>query len=324
MTPSPQRSCLRVLTKDGVALWVDRVHPVAPKRGSVLMVHGLGANRLTFDFPQRSLATYLARRGWDCFVAELRGTGRSDHPAHWDIAHYLDQDLPALVEAVQHAGDGPLFWIGHSMGGILLLNWWAERGEAAGVSGGITVGSAADYRVGASGFRKLAALRRVLEPALTRRPLAIPWHHLTRTLSPMVGNVRLPLEDFNLWRGNMEVELCRQLMREGFGVIPTPLLQSLATTFDEAGFQRPGQPPLLTRLSRVSGPLMVVAGTLDAQCPPEAALHTARLLPQGEAWVVGREYGQADDYGHFDLVLGVRAPREVWPRLGKWLAERVA
>jgi hypothetical protein len=48
-------------------------------------------------------------------------------------------------------------------------------------------------------------------------------------------------------------------------------------------------------------------------------------LPSGAASYLefGRAHGHAVDYGHVDLVLGRAAPGEVFPALGRWLAEHV-
>ena len=38
-----------------------------------------------------------------------------------------------------------------------------------------------------------------------------------------------------------------------------------------------------------------------------------RVLP------FGKRYGQREDYGHYDLLVGRHAPSEAWPRILEWL-----
>ena len=40
---------------------------------------------------------------------------------------------------------------------------------------------------------------------------------------------------------------------------------------------------------------------------------------RGSMQVFGKEQGHADHYGHFDLLMGRRAGREVFPHIDRWL-----
>ena len=69
-------------------------------------------------------------------------------------------------------------------------------------------------------------------------------------------------------------------------------------------------------LSRVGVPTLHVAGAQDLLAPPEAVEHAKTLLGGPcEILVAGRVSGFGDDYGHGDLVLGRRAPDELYPRI---------
>jgi hypothetical protein len=70
----------------------------------------------------------------------------------------------------------------------------------------------------------------------------------------------------------------------------------------------------------------VVAGSGDQLATPGSVRRALDTLPHGTATYLefGRAHGHAVDYGHIDLVLGRRAPAEVFPILGRWLAEAVA
>src|SRR5580700_1073449 len=88
----------------------------------VLLIHGYGQNRYAWHLPARSFSNYLARAGFDVFNLDLRGHGRSRHlgahrPTH--VADHVREDVPAAVEEVQRiSGARPVYYLGHSMGGL--------------------------------------------------------------------------------------------------------------------------------------------------------------------------------------------------------------
>ncbi|MDP8257405.1 MAG: alpha/beta fold hydrolase, partial [Candidatus Alcyoniella australis] len=92
---------------------------------NLLCIHGLGQNRLTYDLPTISPANYFAETGLDVWLADLRGHGLSRElgaaaPSSFD--EYVSQDLPALINYIEQHNDGPLFIVGHSLGGTILYS----------------------------------------------------------------------------------------------------------------------------------------------------------------------------------------------------------
>ena len=128
----PPAERLTATTRDGqnLALWRVRPSGACPElgrrasRGAVLLLHGLSANRFAFHWPGRSIASYLAAEGFDCYVGELRGAGQSvPTVSTWTFHDYLEQDVPALLERVRDASGHPrVHFMGHSMGGILAMS----------------------------------------------------------------------------------------------------------------------------------------------------------------------------------------------------------
>jgi hypothetical protein len=119
-------------------------HPFE-KKLPLLLVPGCASNAYTFDVaPSASLARALAKEGHDVFVVECRGVGFSRpwrSPNEWadaktntpkqhaptfgdfDYDTYLREDLPlacGYVAAV--VGERKLGAVGHSMGGMLVMN----------------------------------------------------------------------------------------------------------------------------------------------------------------------------------------------------------
>lgn len=309
---SPQ--LFHVVSGDGVRLALH--HLRGRGRGTVICCHGLGANRLAFDLgPQASLARHLVGAGFDVFLLELRGHGLSERPRRpWAFDTYLEQDLPAAIAAVTEKNKARPAFIGHSMGGILALGYLASGGE--GLSAVVTVGSTLDYSASTSGFHRLLPLRR----ALRYLPM-VPVDLVARRSAAFVGRWISPYERFNVWSTNVEQAAWRRICEEGFHPVSPPVMEQLATAFQAGGLaSRDGGRRYLAGLAASTTPLLLVAGSRDAQCPPEAARATLRLAGKGaELAIFGRDQGCADDYGHFDLLIGRRAAHEVFPRVESWL-----
>lgn len=314
----PAEEFHRARTADGHELALRRLTPASGEvvGPPVMLLHGLAANHTGFHMPERSLASWLVARGHDVWMPELRGHGDSA-PRHygWRLDDYLTQDLPSILETIlSRSGQERLHWVGHSMGGVLLMCYGIMNPDAP-IARGVTVASALDYRVGATGFKALLALRPVIE-----RLEVIPYGGLVHMLSPALGRGSRAIERFNVWPENVEPRLVRRLHARVFHAIPTSLLSSLATTFEETGFRLETGQTFLDAAQDFSFPLLMLAGSRDMQVSVGAVEHTAALIgEEARAITFGRERGHALDYGHFDLIIGRRAPAEVWPELAAWL-----
>ncbi|MCA9626133.1 MAG: alpha/beta hydrolase [Myxococcales bacterium] len=306
-----------ILARDGVELALWRV---GSARGEpVLLLHGLGSNRLGFDWPGRSFAAWLAERGYDVFLPELRGHGASERPSSgWTLDDYLAHDLPAVLDAItEMTGYSQTHWVGHSMGGLL---WFllATHGDPQAVRSAIAVGSALDYRPGASGFRSLLGLK-----PLARRLPSIPYGRLMHWLAPTFGRAHASPDAFNVHPSNVEARLNRRLHANAFETIPTSLLEQLSSAFDDSGLaSRDGAICYLQPRRRLTTPTLLVAGSRDPQATLEAVRASAEQLGEhARVLELGRSQGCRDEYGHWDLLVGRRAQREVWPRLLGWLEQ---
>ena len=311
-TPAAER--LDTTTRDGQRLALWRVRPEGVSRGAVLLLHGLSANRFAFHWPGRSLAAYLSAYGFDAYVAELRGAGEStpNHPT-WSFHDYLEQDVPALLDAVREAsGRDRVHFVGHSMGGILMMCHGILTG-AAGLLSGTALGSALDYGHGASGFGPLLKVRPLLEQITS-----LPWGQAMRALAPLLARLPDPLAGFNFHPDNAEAALVRAVYANAFTVLPTALLGSLATTFEPGGLKSRSGESFLARAGEFKAPLLLMAASDDRQCPLPALEATAQATG-AQVLRFGDQYGHRAEYGHFDLLLGRHAPDEVWPALVRWL-----
>jgi pimeloyl-ACP methyl ester carboxylesterase len=316
-----------VTTSDGWRLALCRyVQPGELRtRFPVLLCHGLGANRFSFDLGRDpSLAAYLAHAGFDVWVLELRGHGRSDRPGlfarrrfGWSFDDYLRFDLPAAIEKVQEVtGQRQLHVIGHSMGGMLFLSYC---GNASEVRSAITIGSSLDFSRTGSDFVRLLKWK-WLAHALPALPVGL----LTLMVTPCAGRIANRIEEFTMWFANVDPVITRLHYANTFHAISSPVLLQLSTLFEAGGLRRwNGTGSYLDQAACSRVPTLFVAADRDRQCPVEACRRTYECLRQSSdahrLVVCGQESGQQEHYGHFDLLIGKRAAEEVFPEIERWL-----
>jgi pimeloyl-ACP methyl ester carboxylesterase len=95
-----------------------------------MLMAGFSGNGFNYDiaFERSNFALYLARRGFDVWVCNFRGTGREPYRSDGgDYSHFIQDlgiyDLPALIEAVTaRTGKKPVI-VGHSMGGVVCYGY---------------------------------------------------------------------------------------------------------------------------------------------------------------------------------------------------------
>jgi len=95
--------------------WGDRAAP------PVVCVHGVSAHGRRF----RKLAEERLAARFRVLAPDLRGHGRSEYDPPWDLGTHVDD----LVETLGELGVGVAAWVGHSMGGRLILELAARSPE---------------------------------------------------------------------------------------------------------------------------------------------------------------------------------------------------
>jgi hypothetical protein len=76
-------------------------------------------------------------------------------------------------------------------------------------------------------------------------------------------------------------------------------------------------------LSGLKCPVLIVGGTVDLLCPPDAtrSLFEAVGSPNKKLLMMGKSYGHSSEYGHGDLVIGTHAPTEVYGAVASLAAD---
>jgi alpha-beta hydrolase superfamily lysophospholipase len=125
-------------TADGLELAGIALRPPAEPKAAVAMVHGFGEHAGRY----RALQDALVAAGFAVGAADLRGHGRSPgargHVDRWDDYR---ADTAAIVGLARSLAPGrPVFLFGHSMGGLIVLDYALARPD--GLSGVIASGPA--------------------------------------------------------------------------------------------------------------------------------------------------------------------------------------
>lgn len=120
---------ITALTADGVTLRIDRLRPTnGVPRGAIVCLHAMMTDGRYFGARKAddTFAHVLAREGFEVFVPDFRGHGRSQPPTaerdDWSFDDLVELDLPAIVTACATAAGctaNDLVLLGHSLGGLV-------------------------------------------------------------------------------------------------------------------------------------------------------------------------------------------------------------
>ncbi len=321
----------RARTRDGWRLALYRHQPGRSSHQTpVLLCHGMSSNRWDMDGPGRlSLARYLARRGYDAWVVELRGAGRSTRPTwwngkqyNWTFEDYVHHDARAALQTVlRETGAQRVHWVGHSMGGMIAYALLMSPVHLK-IASAVTLGSPTMSDVGhplldfGVPYRSLLRYWRGRIPIGTLARLGAPFARLlARFLEPSIAELG--------WHpGNADLPLLRTLMLTAVDDLPASLLREFARWYEaKAMSDRYGMFDFTEHLERITTPILVIAGSKDELTPVRDLERVyKRIAARDKAFrVIGKEHGFAHDYSHADLVLGLHAPRDVYPLVLGWL-----
>jgi pimeloyl-ACP methyl ester carboxylesterase len=312
--PGRPDQLIEAVAADGWRLQLARRRPKgAARRIPVLLVHGVAMNRQALDFgvERYSLAAVLAAAGLDCFAIDLRGHGGSRRrPAHgdeeWTLDDYLALDVPAALDAIEAAtGERQVLWVGHSQGALLgLVAAQKYPDRIAGV-----VALAPPIRL-----PREPAEHRFL-PGLARFRLFRP---LAELAAPLAGWWQPGRAGLCIQLGNMERPIYRRLLMNAIEELPPGVVRHFMTLVGEGRLgSLDGHEDWLEGLAACRQPALFVAA-------PRDGLATLAGVEEGHARWGGEKtlLVAGPEVGHGDLILGKRAPAELFPVVRDWLTAR--
>ena len=142
----------------------------------IFMLHGSIENGFIFYTEKgKGLACFLAKQGFDVYVADLRGRGKSKPSinAHSSFGQYeaITRDIPLFLEKIQSLNAQKMHLIAHSWGGVLVSSFlvrypqWLDKVCSKICFGTKRVVTARTFEA----FVKLKVLWRYVAPLLVRK-----------------------------------------------------------------------------------------------------------------------------------------------------------
>jgi len=312
-------------TQDGWQIALHRYVPSELKFNEpVVLCHGMGANRNNFDLmDDRSLARDLRDRGFDVWSVELRGTGFSSRPK-WYQPHrwtqgfddYLEQDLPAALTLVRKAtGAERVWWVGHSMGGLLGYARLGKRGQH-GLAGLVAVSSPL--------YLGQSRMVRMLRPFVWLMTLTrvVAFRPAARFFSPYMGWPPGWISRVSISKGGMRGPVLRRCMVNLVeNTTANVLRQFLRWSKTDAFESRTGDEDYLENLNKIKEPVLIVAADADNLAPPRAVEPAYERIGSGDKQlrIFGGDRGDDCEFGHGDILLGDNSRETVFLEIIEWL-----
>ncbi|MGH3889696.1 MAG: lysophospholipase [Pseudonocardiaceae bacterium] len=207
--------------------------PPTQARAVVVIVHGLHEHSARYAH----VGARLSGAGFAVYAADHRGHGRSDgRRANLERMALIVADLDLFVRfAAEHHTDLPVFMVGHSLGGLIALQYATE--PATPLDGLVLSGPLVEVTVGSALLKRLAGVLSALVPDLGVTALGAQ------------GKISRDPEVVRCYREDPLVYLGKVKARTGAEILSTTL-------------------SLPARLSRLSVPLLILHGTDDLICAP--------------------------------------------------------
>jgi lysosomal acid lipase/cholesteryl ester hydrolase len=330
------------LTDDGWKLGIRRVRPLHPDAGKlpIVLCHGLGLNGTFWTITDDHLPAQLAANGYEVFICDLRGSGASQKigmvgkvnsllrqtpllevgESAWSVDDLVKHDVPAILNYVKsETGCDRVNWVGHSLGGMLMFAYLEVSPDSWRIANFVGMGSTIvqkDYpqtqmlraNRGIRNLLKVVSTGRIARPMMWYRP------------SPLAMVDRFYYTAANVDKRTVDRFYGYTLENPGRGA-----LQQLDPYLEHGDFvSADGHMNYAKNLSRVGTPLLMVAGEGDVMSDIASTQLTYNAVASTDKTLmrVGKINGQADDYGHCDLVWSRFAPVEIFPSLIEWLDRR--
>ncbi len=342
------------VTADGLTLRGKRY--ATPGGQPIILAHCFAGNGLEFDIPKKgfNLAVYLARRGYDVYMYNVRGCGREPYfsdPGDWmfTLDHFAAFDAPAVIDKIsREAGKKPV-WLGHSMGGAILYMYLqgaslADDGRTfeadaavaeqrnASIAAGVTLASPISFtwpkgapfgrimRSGAASraLDKMAKLLRSLPPERQKFPF-IRYTAIMADMLPRLTSVifKSPFMSFVHNPRNVDgavMTLMARTMLDNLSVRMAVQFLEDMRDGDSMDFSRTFD--YTSHMDRITAPMLFLCGSRDFLSADEIERCAYSRVSSAV-----KGFFCFDGYGHLDLAIGCDVENTVYPCVADWLAQ---
>jgi hypothetical protein len=273
----------RVMTDDGVALGLVRYAPPGhDERPPVLIVTELGFGRGLAD----PLARALVADGRLVYVAQVRGQGVADAGA--SLRSIVTFDFPAIARAIGVEVD----LVAHGWLGTLAL---AAAGHELPVRRVVALGTPSHFEV----------------PSVMAEQLLSQGSFVALGLSPSGSEAF----DALFVTGSPIGEAALSQVKAGLRDVPAPMAQEWLAWMKAGDLPLDGQGTVRSRLRSYDRDTLMLLGLGDGFAGPELC---APLRDDSRAKVrlhTFSRFDTGDDFSHVTALVGVNAPRLIFPEL---------
>ncbi len=312
---------------DNVKIALFRYTPKGKNRHSepILFCHGLGANMHNFDVTEKySLARYMANSGYDSWILNLRGAdvkGIIEYD-NWDFNFddFVKKDVPDAVHYILNkTQDRGLYWIGHSMGGMLLYSYLLQGGDKF-IKAGVTLGSPVRFTSSEKTLSGLLKLRPLLN--LT---VKIHANVFAKLLIPLTGALNTSFITNQMNVQNIDPHVIKIAQYNAVTPLSSRLLAQFGNWVGKYAISLSDGTKITENLTSIVTPLLIISGKGDKLSTVADTVYTyEKIRSKDKTYIeLSAKNGFSADYGHIDLVFGKYAPEEVYPLIKEWLDSRI-
>lgn len=270
---------------------------ISPDGIPVFMLHGSIENgKIFYSKNHKGLAPFLARNGYDVFVADLSGRGESK-PAITRFAKQgqtdaITKEIPAFINyIISIKGNTPQHWIAHSWGGVLLSSFLARFPEQTPpISSLVFFGTKRVIHV--NHFEKLIKVN-------------LFWNLFARVLAKLYGY--LPTQKFGVGSDNET----RQFHRDVVKWCNPSEWRDTVDGFDYAAAVKKITLP----------PLLHFVGSQDSYLghPQDVEAFAREMFAVDSEIMILNDQNSKRNYGHIDILTHPQAESDHFQKLLHWL-----
>jgi len=274
-----------VKNSSGVTLCLHKYQALGMSVGTVILAHGMFSNYRTCG----GIASYLAALNYDCWLLDFQGHGFSENPDNDpNFESMCLEDTETALLYIHDMSKTPVWWIGHSGGGLAILMYLAryprQQDKLAGI---VALGSQA---TDASLHWRRQIIFKLLR-ILIRLKKSVPGKIFR--LGPENENASV-LDQWFWWNISK-----RWVGSDGF--------------------------EYLSKLGNIFIPGLMIAGKADKFIAPASGcrkLHDSLSSSDKTFLLFAKRNGHLEDYTHGRLISSRNASIDVWPLIGEWLQLR--
>ena len=314
-------------TKDGRKIHIMFFKGEEKKKRNfpVILCHGLGAQgRYWYFDDELSWPKKLNDEGFDVFVPDLRGVGKTGGPYDFSFEDYI-YDVEAILEKVLKVeGVDKAHWVGHSMGGMVIYLSVSRNPQIqkklksfTAISSPYTIwGPWELWKITHKNYENLSQFFKKVD--------SIPFSTFSYSFS-IFGDIIYPilkitkliyLENFVWNLDNVPRDIRKKAMRYATGPVSTRVLEKFSRVF--LGYE-----DFNFSFKKFKVPALFIVGTKDyLASPPTVKLAYSRASSENKKFILaGVGEGFQTDYGHVDITASKLATEEIFSQVLNFIKE---